>query len=1006
MTIDIREIKLEEAIENYLTTFGGYIKNDGKGFEKKLGFDRNVFLSFIQKTQMKSWERHVANYGDESEDKLIERVIKEISQRGLIAVMRQGFKDRGVSFKLIFFKPETSLNLESLDLYEQNILTCVRQLHYSTVSENSLDMVLFVNGFPIVTMELKDQFTGQSVEDAKNQYMINRDPNESVFEFRNRSLVHFAVDLNEVYMTTRLEKTNTVFLPFNQGSNGAGQVGGAGNPENPEGFNTAYLWEHVLHKDRLLEILQKYIHLERVFQKDLDKDYSITKESIIFPRYHQLDVVTKILKDVKENGSGKNYLIQHSAGSGKSNSIAWLAHRLSGLHNYENEKIFTSVIVVTDRKILDSQLQDTIFQFDHVTGVVERVDKDSKQLKDAINSHKNIIITTLQKFPVIFNEVKSKDKKFAIIVDEAHSSQTGKASEKLKIALADISKIPKEELLELYENEEAKIEASEPDLEDKLVTEIAAHGKHSNLSFFAFTATPKDKTLQLFGHKQSSGKSVPFHIYSMRQAIEEKFILDVLKNYMTYTTYYKIIQKSKSDPELSATRGAKAILRYESLHPFNLSQKTSIIIEHFREKTMGNINGKAKAMVVTSSRLHAVRYCLEFQKYIEEHHYENIGILVAFSGVVIDDGIDYTEEKMNKTKDGTKIKESQLKEYFKSDDFNILIVAEKYQTGFDEPLLQTMFVDKKLNGVKAVQTLSRINRIYRGKENTFILDFVNTDQEIQASFQPYYESTILENETDPNVLYEIKNRLEEFQLWNRSEVEKFTTFFYKNTAQDQNDVGKLTTILKPSIDRYNVLGIDHRDEFKTELAAYLRIYSFITQVYRIPDRELHELNIFGKFLMKLLPRNSSQNIDLSNDILLEYYKIEKTFSGSIVLEKTGGIVTPIKGEKVQKTEKIDPLSEIIQRINDKFGTNFTNENRVLSQIEDDFLNDLDFVNFAKNNNLKTFEPYYNSKFLDIAVKRQEKNDDLFERMFKDEEFMNEIKTSMMSVIYKSLRQKV
>lgn len=517
----------------------------------------------------------------------------------LLNVFRHGFTDRGIKFRAVFWKPETSLNTTSQTQYEANIFHCTRQLHYSLQNENSIDIVLFINGIPVVSMELKCQFTGQDTSNAIQQYKFDRASKDTIFAFKERVLVHFAVDLTKVYMTTRLEGDKTYFLPFNQGSNGAGNVGGKGNPDNPDGYDTAYLWKNVLCKDRLLEILQKYLHLEVI--RD-EKSGEIKSERMIFPRYHQLDVVTKLLADVKANGSGKNYLIQHSAGSGKSNSIAWLAHRLSGLHNDLDEKIFQSVIIVTDRRVLDSQLQNTVYQFDHIEGVVVKIDKNAKQLKEAIESGAGIIITTLQKFPVIYKEVNASNKKFAIIVDEAHSSQTGDAAKKLKRALADT-----EEILKEYAEMEAEDEATRKDDEDKMLDELAAQGPQDNLSFFAFTATTKGKTLNMFGWRDKEGIYHPFHVYSMRQAIEEHFILDVLKNYMTYNMYYKIAKSIPDDPELDTTAGVKAIIKYETLHPHNISQKTAIMLEQFRNVTKHKLNGKAKAMVVTASRLHAVR---------------------------------------------------------------------------------------------------------------------------------------------------------------------------------------------------------------------------------------------------------------------------------------------------------------------------------------------------------------------------------------------------------------
>lgn len=742
---DYKEKRFEHDIEEYLTTKGGYEKGNSKSFDRKLALDVNTFTTFIKKSQPKQWERFEKIYGADSERQIIDRFCREVKMVGLLKVFRQGFTDRGIKFRAVFFKPETTINPLTMAQYNANILHCTRQLHYSLQNENSIDIVLFINGIPVVSMELKCQFTGQNTDNAIKQYKFDRATKDALFEFKKRVLVHFAVDLSNVYMTTKLEGANTYFLPFNQGSNGAGNVGGKGNPVNSDGYDTAYLWEQILIKDRLLEILHKYLHL----QVERDEKGNVKSERMIFPRYHQLDVVTKLLADVKKNGSGRNYLIQHSAGSGKSNSIAWLAHRLSGLHNDRNEKIFQSVIIVTDRRVLDSQLQNTVYQFDHVEGVVQKIDKNAQQLKEAIEAGTGIIITTLQKFPVIYKEVNSGNKRFAIIVDEAHYSQTGDAAKKLKRALADTEKAL-EEMAELEYEDESKCK----DDDEKLLDELAAQGIHDNLSFFAFTATPKDKTLQMFGTRDENGKYHPFHIYSMRQAIEEHFILDVLQNYMTYKMYYKIAKTIPDNPKLDTTAGIKAIRNYETLHPHNISQKTAIMLEHFRNITRYKIGGKAKAMIVTPSRLHAVRYVLEFKKQIAEKGYTDLDVLVAFSGEIEDKGETYTEEKINKTKDGKAIKENALPATFHTDDFGMLIVAEKYQTGFDEPLLHTMFVDKKLSGVKAVQTLSRLNRTCRGKQDTFVLDFVNSAEDIQKAFEPYYEETVLEKETDPNVVYD------------------------------------------------------------------------------------------------------------------------------------------------------------------------------------------------------------------------------------------------------------
>ena len=994
---DVKERRFEQDIEEYLITEGGYEKGNPSSFNRSLALDTGTFVSFIKNSQPKKWERYVRIYGADSEKQIVERFCREVKMVGLLRVLRKGFTDRGITFQVVFWKPETSLNTTTMAQYEANTLHCTRQLHYSVHNENSIDIVLFVNGIPVVSMELKCQFTGQDTANAIQQYKFDRATKDTIFAFKERVLVHFAVDLSRVYMTTRLEGDKTYFLPFNQGSNGAGCVGGAGNPINPNGYDTDYLWKNVLCKERLLEILQKYLHLEIVRDQ---KTGRILSERMIFPRYHQLDVVTKLLADVKENGAGHNYLIQHSAGSGKSNSIAWLAHRLSGLHDSNNEKIFQSVIIVTDRRVLDSQLQNTVYQFDHVEGVVVKVDKNARQLQQAIEDGAGIIITTLQKFPVIYKEVNSGNKRFAVIVDEAHSSQTGDAARKLKRALADT-----EEILREYAELEGREEEKRKDDEDRLLDELAAQGMHENLSFFAFTATPKGKTLNMFGWKDSKGSWHPFHIYSMRQAIEEGFILDVLKNYMTYKMYYKIVKNIPDDPELDTVAGVRAIQKYETLHPHNISQKTTIMLEHFRNVTMHKIGGKAKAMVVTPSRLHAVRYVQEFKRQIEEKGYSDLDVLVAFSGEIEDDGVTYTEEKINKTKDGETIREKALPEAFHSDDYGMLIVAEKYQTGFDEPLLHTMFVDKKLSGVKAVQTLSRLNRTARGKQDTFVLDFVNSAEDIKAAFEPYYEETVLLKETNPNVIYDLKNTLDQYRVYQQMEVDRFAEIFYSGKEQIAGDLGKLRGTIRPALDRYYALEPERQDMFKSTLQRFNRIYSFVTQVCRLFDKEIHKFSVYARFLSMQLPKGHGEHVDVDDKVLLEYYRLEKDFDGAIELESAEGGFVPITGEAGRREQKKDPLTVLIDKINERYGTNFTEMDKVLVQMENDYAAQSKWQSYARNNDRKTFMLLFEKDFPNMAAQRYEQNDDFFVRLFSDPELMKQVMETVGSVLYQRLRKR-
>lgn len=972
----LTEKDFEVAIEKSLIENGGFVKGLPENFDRAWALDTKTLLHFVQTTQPKEWQRHCQNYPKNPEQAFIERFNKVVGESSLLDILRKGFKDRGVLFRVCFFKPESGLNPDTVRLYQQNILHCTRQLRYSLNNpNNSIDIVLLLNGIPVVSMELKNQFTGQNVVNAVEQYKFDRASKDKIFDFKQRVLVHFAVDLFDVYMTTKLNGAKTYFLPFNQGSNGAGCVGGKGNPVNENGgFVTAYLWEKVLCRDSLMEILHKFIHLQK-------KD---GKETLIFPRFHQLDVVRKLIADVKQNGSGKHYLIQHSAGSGKSNSIAWLAHRLQGLHNENNQVVFNSVIVVTDRRVLDSQLQDTIYQFDHVAGVVRPIKNGSKELKEALQNGDKIIITTLQKFPVIYEDVKSSGKRYAVIVDEAHSSQTGSAAVKLKVALSD-----KEEILAEYAAAENKYENEQQDYEDKLVAELATHGKHANLSFFAFTATPKAKTLELFGEKVGEKQFQAFHIYSMKQAIEEGFILDVLKNYTTYQQYYKIAKKIDDDPEIDKIKGAKAVRNFASLHPHSIAQKVAIMIEHFNEITKHKIGGNAKAMLVTASRLHAVKYYFAFNKYIEHNKLNDLKALIAFSGSLNVDGIEQTEEKINK------IKEQALKNEF-HDNFNVLIVAEKYQTGFDEPLLHTMFVDKKLSGVKAVQTLSRLNRTANGKDDTFVLDFVNTQEEIKNSFEPYYQDTVLEGEMDINLIYTLKEQLDHFQIYNNKEIENYAKKYYQNKNASLNE---LANILKPTADKYNALNNDKKDEFKKLLTQFNRAYAFIIQICRIFDKDLHKFSIFAKYLSTILPKDNSQKINLNDKLALEYYKVQKQSDGSIKLEGENNTLEPKIGGSGDREEKQDLLTEIIKNFNEKFGTNFSEQDKVLAQLKADISQNKQIISSAQEGDKTKFNALWEKLFANILLKRRQENSEFFDSIVSSDEQFQHISKSLANLIY-------
>ncbi|MFH5836727.1 type I restriction endonuclease subunit R [Proteiniclasticum sp. C24MP] len=1012
--MEYKEIRFEQDIETYLLSpAGGYQKGDMKKYDKDKALDMGTLITYVKATQPKEWDRFERMTVSDIEKKFYKAINDAITNFGLIHVLRHGFKYRGIDFRVAYFKPESELNMRLWDLYRENTLHVTRQFRYSNDNNNSVDMVLSLNGIPIVALELKNQLTGQSIDNSRNQYMYDRNPKELVFQFNRRILVYFGVDLYNVVMTTRLDGKKTYFLPFDQGSAGAGANGGKGNPMNAEGYATSYLWERVLQKDSLLDIIQKFIHLQVKEVKVVKdgKEKTEKKKTLIFPRYHQLDVVRKLIADVRENGSGSNYLIQHSAGSGKSNSIAWTAYRLASLHDDDNRSIFASVIVVTDRKVLDSQLQDTISSFEHQSGLVETIgnNKTSKDLRDAINDGKRIIVTTLQKFPVIYQEIDDNNgRNFAILVDEAHSSQTGQSAMKLKTALADT-----QEALREYAEIEGKLESEILDGEDRLIQEIITHGRHRNLSFFAFTATPKEKTLEMFGTEALDGTFHPFHVYSMRQAIEEGFILDVLKNYMTYRTCFRIAKKTPDNPEVPVSLAAKTVKRFESLHPHNLQQKTAIIIEHFRSITKDKIGGRAKAMVVTASRLHAVRYYHEFKNYLERMNYDDVDILVAFSGVVKDGEAEYTESGMNRSKDGTPVNEKQLPEVF-HDDFNMLIVAEKYQTGFDEPLLHSMFVDKRLNGVKAVQTLSRLNRIHPGKNDTFILDFVNTNEDIQKAFEPFYEETSLGEEIDVDKIYLSKEKLREYKLYNDADIEKFVKINFKPGNQTAVDLGKMTSLLKPIVDRYNDLNTNDRYMFRRNIRSFNKWYTYITQITRMFDIPLHKEFTFTSYLARLIPPTETEKLNLDEKLKLEFYKLEETFKGDITLNPTEDhLHHVIGGTKEKEDDKRDLLGEIINKINLLFEGKFNESDRVIVETlynkimkEENNLekqakhNDSEI--FEKSIFPKTFDKAAQDSYMESMTHYTEEMKS-FTRLFEDKAFYNSVMQVIAKEAYKNLR---
>ena len=1000
------EKRFETDIEAFfLSAAGGYTKNNDT-YEPDLGLYSATLIRFIQKTQPNEWKRFTMQNSIDPERKFCLAFNTACDMGGLVSVLRHGFKHRGITFRVCYFKPESSLNQTAQALYEKNEITVNRQWYYSKDNNNSVDMVIAINGIPVFAFELKNQYTGQNVDNAKRQWMYDRDPREICFQFNKRILGYFCVDQLEVWMTTKIDGKDTFFLPFNQGSGGAGNNGGKGNPVNPNGYPTAYLWEKVFQKDSMMDIVQKFIHLQVKEEKKLlanGTEQVIKKKTLIFPRYHQLDVVRKLIADVRENGTGKNYLIQHSAGSGKSNSIAWTAYRLASLHNEENKSVFSSVIVVTDRTVLDAQLQETISGFDHTIGAVETIgeDKNSRNLRDAINNGVRIIVTTLQKFPVIYQEVDdAKGRAFAVIVDEAHSSQTGSSAMKLKAALADT-----EEALREYAEIEGKTE-EEIDKNDKLVQEMITHGKHKNLSFFAFTATPKAQTLEMFGIPCEDGSFHPFHIYSMKQAIEEGFILDVLQNYMTYSTCFKIAKNTEENPELPESRATKVIKKYEKLHPYNISQKSEIIVETFRGTTMKKIGGRGKMMVVTDSRLAAVRYFHEIKRYIVEHHYTDVDVLTAFSGSVQDGDEEYTESGLNVRKDGSHISESQTKSEF-HENFNILIVAEKYQTGFDEPLLHTMIVDKKLKNVKAVQTLSRLNRTCAGKVDTFVLDFANDKEDILEAFQPFYQETSLEQEVNVDLIYQTERELLDYAIYTENDILAFIEVWNKPGKQDANAMGRMTSVLKPVADRYNLKNSEEKYQFRRLVRSLLKYYSYVTQVVRMFDKDMHKEYLFLSYLIGLIPADPVEPVDLDGKLKLEYYKLQKTFSGAIQLENMDGQYVPAKQKAVQGKKEKSTLDEILEKINEKYKGDFTDADRVmLTALHDKLVKDDKLASSAKTTDPRIFvESIFPAAFGTAAMDSYMESQESYTALFEDKTKYDAIMNALAGVIYREMRQR-
>ena len=1013
------EYAFETAIEAELTGSGGYEKRSPNAFEEALALFPDDVSGFLKGSQPAKWDALGALLGRETGSTVLDSLSKELDLKGTLHVLRHGFKCYGKTFRMAYFRPNTRMNPEAAEHYAENRLTITRQVAFTSVMKKAdgnnrrciIDVTLAVNGIPVVTAELKNPLTGQRAAAAMRQYENERDERDLLFAFKKRALVHFAVDPDEVWMTTRLMGKETDFLPFNRGNNR-----GAGNRPVEGNWKTHYLWDEVLQADSLLEILQRFMHLE-VKERQLRTDKgvrTVRKETMIFPRYHQLDAVRRLVAHARSNGAGRNYLIQHSAGSGKSNSIAWLAHRLSSLHDARDEKVFHSVVVVTDRRVLDQQLQATIYQFEHKTGVVEKIDEDTQQLARALSHGTPIVITTIQKFPFISQalstlekrgsgvKIDTAGKRFAVIVDEAHSSQSGETATALRGML---NKAGIEAGIAAQLSDEEDDDLSD-DAKAAVLRDALQRARQPNLSFFAFTATPKFKTKALFEEAGPSGAS-PFHEYTMRQAIEEGFVMDVLQNYTTYKRFYGLIKQIEDDPDVPRRKAAKVLTRYLELHPVNIEQVVSVIAEHFRLHVMHELGGRAKAMVVTGSRLAAVRYKLAFDRYIKEKGYTGIRSLVAFSGTVEDPddpGSSYTEVAMN---DG--LAESELPETFGRDDYRVLLVAEKYQTGFDQPLLQTMYVVKRLAGVQAVQTLSRLNRIAPAKSRTFILDFANEEDDIYKAFKPYYEATPAGENADPHRLSELQHRLLEWAIFTPSDVIQFAEVWYRaKRDHSATDHRLMNAVLDAAVDRFQDREEDQQEEFRGQLAAYRNLYAFLSQIIPYQDTDLERLYAFVRNLLaKLPPPGDGQGFVLDDEVALRYFRLQQMSEGSIDLSQ--GESDPLKGPTDVGTARAKDeevtLSSLIDRLNERFGTDFTEADQLFfDQIRASAENNETIAEAARANSFQDFASYLDRMLDDLFIARMEGNEEIFSRVMTDTEFRSAAHEHIAEDIFRRVRE--
>jgi len=942
---DIHQEKVFEAhIVACLTADQGYIERDcAADYSVAHALDTELLFRFLKATQPEAWQTLEDHYSVQAEAEVLKRLEQALKQNPTHVVLREGIKlVPNIRFQLCYFKPASDLNPDLTRLYEANSLSVMRQVTYSAKNKNAIDLVTFVNGIPVATLEVKNLLTAQNVKHAERQYRKDRSPaGEPLLTFKRGAIVHFAVDQDNVSMTTRLMNGKTKFLPFNRG-----RCGGAGNPDIPGENRVAFLYKDqpgakaVFSREVLLDLIGRFIHLER----------GEGKEVLIFPRFQQFDAVRRVLSDARHQGAGQNYLIQHSAGSGKSNTIAWIAHQIINLHDEDDRPLFDTAIIVTDRLVLDRQLQNTIGGFAQTEGVVKKIDGTSRDLKDAILKGARIIITTIQKFGTEHLATISGqgDRNFAVIIDEAHSSQSGKAAQAMSDALT----------------REAN---SSEDIEDLVLAFQRARGPQKNISFLAFTATPRNVTLERFGRIASDGKPHPFHLYSMRQAIDEGFILDVLQNYTTYAAYYQLEKAVEDDPAFHGRKAQSRVARYASLHPTAIDQKVEVIVEHFRRHVAKELSGKAKAMIVTQSREHALRYWKRLTQYIEDKGYSGLKALVAFSGDLKVDGSVWTEAIAN----GFPV--TELPKKFDTDEYQILVVAEKYQTGFDQPKLIAMYVDKKLAGLQAVQTLARLNRTHPGKDKTFVLDFQNSMEGIKEAFAPFFETTALEERTDLNQIYDLERGITNSTYIDPDEVKRFAVQFFKGDLTNQDRLALEGTV-RLAADRF---GLDEdeaqQEEFRQLLKSFQRFYAFVAQVVSLEDPWLEKLYAYTSWLSRLLPsRDVPGEITLTDDMLtLSAFRLnqEETGSASLSPEDTSEL-QPITefGANAYTEEEERSLSEIIDSFNERHGTQFSREDFLrFERVQRDIMDD-DMTEMMRNNPADVVENAFSRAFFQGIVR--------------------------------------